>query len=247
MGDFPSEFGKNSLLALIEDAQSVLELGPFVNPCLSGPSVKYFDVLDKTALLARAMQLGLDVSKAVDIDFVSGIADMSVINETFNVVVSSHNIEHHPDLIDHLKQVERILKPGGRYLVIVPDKRYCFDHFLPESSIAEILDARGRTRHSLASIIEHRAQTTHNDVARHWNGDHGAPLMADGVGSIVGAIAEYQDANGAYIDVHAWQFTPESFRTNMNIAKEIGLTSIAVERVYPTAHGCNEFCAVLRI
>jgi SAM-dependent methyltransferase len=246
MGDFPSEFGRSSFLALVDDAQSVLELGPFVNPCLSGPNVKYFDVLDKTALLARAMQISLDVSKAVDIDFVSDIADMSVVNETFDVVVSSHSIEHNPDLIDHLKQVERILKPGGRYLVIVPDKRYCFDHFLPESSIAEILDARGRTRHSLASIIEHRAQTTHNDAARHWNGDHGAPLMANGVGSIVGAIAEYQDANGAYIDVHAWQFTPESVRSNVKMVKEIGLISLVVERLYPTVHGSNEFCAVLR-
>ena len=54
-----------------------IEIGPFANPLLHGPNVKYLDVLPTEQLITRAREL---------------------------------DIEHQPDLIKHLNQVEAILE-----------------------------------------------------------------------------------------------------------------------------------------
>ena len=73
--------------------------------------------------------------------------------DKFDYVISSYCIEHQPDLIKHLQDFEHVLQPGGFYFVLAPDKRYCHDHFMQESTIAEVNGAQQerRTVHHLAS------------------------------------------------------------------------------------------------
>ncbi len=97
--------------------------------------------------------------------------------------------------------------------------------FLQPSTVAQLLGAHLENRkvHTLSSVVEHRALTTHNDPARHWAGDHGDP-EENRAARIASAIQEINDANGAYIDVHAWYFTPQSFRqviTDLSATKHI--------------------------
>ncbi len=119
---------------------------------------------------------------------------------------------------------------------------------LSESNLAEVLHAHAQQDrfHTLDAVIEHRALTTHNDTSRHWRGDHSDASYAT---SIVprarAALAEYEAARDTYIDVHAWQFTPASFRLIAQSLFEMGLIRLQVERVYNTPHGYNEFTAVL--
>ena len=92
-------------------------------------------------------------------------------------VFSSHCIEHQPDLVRHLQEVANLLEPDGAYFLLIPNKLYCFDHFIAETSVADVMLAHhlGHRVHTLASVIEHRALTTHNDPSRHWLGDHADP------------------------------------------------------------------------
>jgi hypothetical protein len=161
---------RQNFIKLFPVDESVLEIGPFARPTAVGSNVKYFDVLDQSALKARARVIGLNDSHVPHINFISPTGDLSIINETFRCVVSSHSIEHQPDLVRHLHQVEGLLIDEGVYFIVVPDKRFCFDHFLPESSIADVIDAyyAARSTHSLSSVVEHRALTTHNEPLRHW-------------------------------------------------------------------------------
>jgi SAM-dependent methyltransferase len=122
------------------DARS-LEIGPFYDPLLRGPNTKYFDRLTQAELVERAAALDAPTKAVPQIDFVSPTCDLTIVDETFDYVFSSHCIEHNPDLIGHLQTVERLLVPGGRYFVIVPDKRYCFDHFREVSTIADAIEA----------------------------------------------------------------------------------------------------------
>jgi SAM-dependent methyltransferase len=232
---------RGGLLGLIRSSDTVLEIGPFTNPAVVGPNVKYCDVLDREGLVSRAQAVGYPPDRAVPIDFVSPNGDLSVVNESFDIVVSCHCIEHQPDLIHHLSQVSGILNPGGVYLLVIPDKRYCFDHFIPESTVDKILSARGRNVHTTDSLIEHRAHITHNDASRHWLGDHGRPAFEDDPSLIDRAVAEFNAADGRYIDVHAWQFTPASFRALM-MEPNIPMVPLCV---YETPHGNQEFCALL--
>jgi SAM-dependent methyltransferase len=47
----------------------------------------------------------------------------------FQLIMSSHALEHQPDLVRHLQKVSRLLRKGGYYLAFVPNKRFCFDHY----------------------------------------------------------------------------------------------------------------------
>jgi SAM-dependent methyltransferase len=233
-------------VALIPADARALEIGPFNAPILTGPRVRYFDVLTRAELIARAQQHQLDPSTIPDIHHVSPTGDLDSIGEIFDVVVSSHNIEHSPDFIHHLNCVERRLKPGGRYFVIVPDKRYCFDHFIAESTIAGILDAHvaGLRVHTLRAVIEHVALTTHNSSGRHWAGDHGpAPLVP--TERVAHALELYRQAAGHYLDVHAWYFTPASMRAVMTMLVALDHCRLRPLRIYDTLHGHNEFWMVL--
>ena len=239
--------GRSAFVPLFRGHRPALEIGPFNKPVLTGAGVRYFDVMDRAALIARASEIGQAADKVPYIDFVSPTADLSVVTGKFALVLSSHAIEHQPDLIDHLTKVAAMLAPGGVYAVIVPDCRYCFDHYLPPSHAGAVIEAHmeRRTLHSLSSVIEHRALTTHNDTARHWAGDHGATPPRGGAGQVVAAIAEWQASAGRYLDVHAWQFTPDSFRHLMGLLHATGHSPLRPLRVYDTNFGANEFCAIL--
>lgn len=236
------------LIANAEEEASILEIGPFCNPVIRGRQVRYFDVLDTEQLIERAREQGYKFQKAPKIDFVSPLGDLSVVDRTFDAAISAHCIEHQPDLVRHLKQVADLLNPGGRYYLIVPDQRYCFDHFIAPSTLAGVVEAHhaGRMRHRLASVIEHRALTTHNDQKRHWAGDH---LDKDYFSTIASrteaALAEYDGAGEGYIDVHAWQFTPESLRAIMAQLAKLYYSPFDPSLVFATPSGKNEFTAVL--
>ncbi|SRR5690606_1317496 len=236
---------RSSFLDLIDTRRPTLEIGPFGKPSVKGANVRYFDVLDREGLVARAEIHGVPPDEIPEIHYVSADGDLTIVDETFDAIVSCHCLEHQPDLVAHLNAAEAILSDTGHYFLVIPDKRYCFDHFLPESTIADVLQARheGRRRHTLASVIEHRALTTHNEPKRHWAGDHGEPAVT--VERVARALEEHRVANGGYVDVHAWKFTPQSFRTILAILHDMSLTRFRPVRVYDTVHGSNEFYAIL--
>jgi SAM-dependent methyltransferase len=239
--------GRSDFINLIPASAKTLEIGPFCAPLLRGPTISYFDVLDKEQLIERARKIGLEHSKTPDIDYVSGSGDLRIVTEKFDFVVSSHAVEHQPNLIRHLIDVEYLLNPGGFYFLVIPDKYYCFDHFIPESTLAGVIDAyfQDNKVHALRSVIEHGALTTHNDPQRHWRGDHGdiTPSMRE---RLKAAIELYQTAEGAYIDVHAWYFFPASFRRLLTALNETSYITLNIERVYNTLWGHFEFFAILR-
>ncbi|WP_271896338.1 methyltransferase domain-containing protein [Candidatus Phyllobacterium onerii] len=237
---------RENFVPLIRETNNILEIGPFFRPIIAGEGVRYFDVLDQAQLRERAAIFGEPIDQIPAMDWVSPTGDLSIVDQKFDAVVSSHCIEHQPDLIDHLEKVADLLDPGGRYFLIIPDKRYCFDHFIPETTVEKVNAARGRKVHTLLSLIEHRAFTTHNDAARHWAGDHSDPGHWGSIHQRTAtALREYEEAAGNYIDVHAWQFTPDSFSKVMTDLFEARQIPLRLEDAYPTPQGRLEFCAVL--
>lgn len=238
---------RENLVAMIDDGRSVLEIGPFCDPLLSGPDIAYLDILDAEQLRARAVQIGKDPSRCPAwIDYVGGLEQ---VRRRFDALISAHAIEHQPDLVHHLEQAQRILEPDGLYCLIIPDKRYCFDHYIAESTIAGVLQAyRERRRvHTMASVVEHVALTTHNVPHRHWAGDHGPVVPPDRPVRVRDAMARFDAGGGDYIDVHAWYFTPDSFAAIVGDLGALGLTGFELAGLYDTARDRNEFCAVLRL
>lgn len=238
-------------IKLISKGKKVLEIGPFCNPLLSGENVFYFDILDKTGLIRKAKSDGFPQNPAncPTIHFVSEHGDLSVIDEKFDIVLSSHCIEHQVNLVKHLNDVAHLLNPAGYYFLLAPDKRYCFDHYMSLSNLGQIIESHieNKILHSLRSFIECRALTTHNDAEKHWKGDHGNPLPSLKE-KIENAIVEHKKASilKEYVDLHAWYFTPNSFKSiieGLHLASYIQFT---VARIYPTRYKKNEFWAILK-
>lgn len=238
-------------IAQLSPKLSTLEIGPAVRPSLVGSNVEYFEVTDRAGLIERAELEGYPADRCPSqIHHVSPTGDLGVIKKTFDVVFSSHCIEHQPDLIRHLNQAAKILKNHGKYFLIIPDKRYCFDAFIPVTRLSAVIAAHEQSRvvHTYEDVIEHYTMTTHNDGPRHWNGDHyDLSLFQQLEQRADYAEAVYQKANGGYVDVHAWQFTPESFRGLIDSLKVRGLINLSVDKVYNTVRNSIEFCAVLKV
>jgi SAM-dependent methyltransferase len=231
----PTAF-RAEFIKLVPQNGRLLEIGPSSKPVFRGGHVSYFDVKQAAG------------EEAPPITYVEPSGDLAIVPSGFGAVFSSHCIEHQPDLAYHLQQVGRVLAPGGAYFLLIPNKLYCFDHFIPPSTIAGVAVAHHerRKRHTLRSVIEHRALTTHNDPARHWNSDHAdADYQASIIWRVRASMIEYEQAAGAYIDVHAWQFTPQSFRELMSLMFETGLSPLKPLRVYDSPRGSNEFAAIL--
>ena len=239
---------RENFIRQIDKDRKTLEIGPFCLPMIQGPNVSYFDVLDRAALIERAKLHNYPYTDAPEIDYVSPTGDLSVVDCRFEQIVSSHCIEHQPDLVRHFQNIERLLLPGGRYYLVIPDKRYCFDHFIHESTIVDVLGAflEERKLHSVENIIEHQSMITHNTPALHWAGEHGTPhwLTAAGAEGMKNAIRDLSRSRNAYIDVHAWQFSPNSFRSIMNYLKRLDLVGFQSSRIYNTVRNSLEFYAV---
>jgi SAM-dependent methyltransferase len=214
---------------------------------VTGKNVRYFDVLTQEELVQRAAKQGIPSANPPKIDYVSPNGDLSIVEGKFDFVISSYCIEHQPDLIKHLQDVERVLKPGGSYFILAPDKRYCHDHFMFESTIAEVVCAHheGRRVHPLRSVIEHLAMSAHNDHFRHWSGDHGEE-MDNFAARWKDAMQVYTNSKGGYVDVHSWYFTPASMRKTISTLNELGYLKLECVRCYHTRRNNNDFWAILK-
>jgi SAM-dependent methyltransferase len=205
-------------------------------------------------LRERAPAVGMNPEEVPDITWVAQPSDLSCVDEHFGVVLSSHAIEHQPDLVHHLNQVDQILKRGGRYFVLVPDHRYCFDHFMTPSTITDVLAAHldKRVSHATESLLESRLLMTHNDPIEHWKGNHGDPAHnpeypnSDRIDRLHIAMRNYLEDNGVIKNEHAWYFTPDTFQSIIQDLNNLGLIKLRIERMYPSMLNSGEFWTILR-
>jgi hypothetical protein len=137
--------------------------------------------------------------------------------------------------------------PGGRYVLTVPDKRYCFDHFKSESNFADIVDAdlSKVTKHTMRTLLQRELFRTHNHAHLHWDGNPGEAQLT--LAKIRDAKAAFEASKDEYQDAHAWYFTPTSFQKIIRTSHELGLQPFQVEALYPTTRNMFEFYVVLRL
>ena len=227
--------------------QRILEIGPGVNPSLIGENVSYFDVRKGEEFYAYARSKNVtDVQHLPQIDFYSETGSLKVVNKKFDLVFSSHCIEHVYDVIEHVNEVTDVLTEEGVYCLVIPDKRYCFDHFRNTSSIGDIT-ARHYNKeigyHPLNVVVDSVLEA-HNDSMRHWNRDNGNVNIPPEL--ILEKIEEWRITQGKNPSLHAWVFTDNSFEEIFSLLHRARLTRMRPIRVYNTPQNSNSFCVVMR-
>lgn len=231
--------------------ESILEIGPGNAPKLTGPNVFYFDVKSREDLQNRYAADSGRRNIPEKIHYVNSSGELGIIGRKFDVVFSSHMIEHSLDLIEHLNQVESLLNPGGYYFVIAPNKDFTFDYFKPKSVAEDVIShhiaCKGRPGLSLRALLLESCRRTHNDAMKHWSGDHGElELNADPINWVSENFNEINKDHIARSGYHSWFFTDRSF---MNLIRELNqqkLISLELEACYNTLFGTCSFNAILK-
>lgn len=242
---------RQDFLALIPDG-AILEIGPGDRPAFpdAGPRVSYLDVGSTESLRETATTPGA----VPDIDFLwKGEPYHLLLRNRFDAVFAGLSLERQPCLVSHLTNVAAVLKPGARYFAVLADRRYRADHYLPDTSLGDVLEAFGtrRTRHSITSQTNQTMTLTHDDPVAHWNGSHGPdPLLqvlTPELRERIGGILRVSIGDTGYRDAIAWHFTPERFAWLIDALAGLGMSPLRLERLYPTVRGAGEFYAVLRV
>jgi SAM-dependent methyltransferase len=229
-----------------------LEIGPYFCPVLKGNNVKYFDIFNQRDLIELAKidpipGVHNNIDKIPYIHYVEPSGDMRLINEKFDIIFSSHNIEHQVSLIRHLQQVDRLLNAGGIFVILIPDCRYCFDHFIPATPLSEILENfhENPKNYPLRTILAQECEVAHNFPPRHWNSDHGFIKAREIDNCYQQALLKFKNANGKHIEAHRWRFTPESFKVIIDNLYQMNYINLSINKIYQTVKGDNEFAVVL--
>lgn len=186
----------------------VLEVGPGNSPFPVAPSarVTYID---------RRVEGGRDVNWPelkgqphgpdphlnlnVDVDRLDPIE-----NASFDTVIASHVIEHVANPLRTLQEFHRVLRPGGRLVLIVPDRTRTFDRVRQPTTLRHLLDEHAR---NVAEVSEEHIREfcqaiysqppVHPPKVREWHNP--ATLDSDGF-----ALMRRRS-----IHVHCW--APEEF------------------------------------
>jgi len=73
--------------------------------------------------------------------YICDVVDMKKIeNESYDVVLCSHVIEHIANPVKAINEMLRILKKNGYLLLLLPDKNFTFDHNREHTSFQHLLD-----------------------------------------------------------------------------------------------------------
>jgi len=152
-----------------------VEIGPLTRPLVRKDEAEVYYIDRASAAELRAYHRHnpeIDVDAIVEVDFVWGERTLSqcVSGRRLDWCFAGHVVEHVPDLIGWLAEVEEILRPGGILSLIVPDRRYSFDYLRRTSVLSEAIEAHlmRLRRPSSRQVHDQVANSVAVDTARMW-------------------------------------------------------------------------------
>jgi hypothetical protein len=225
-----------------------LEFVPQCAPIVakSDGAVRYVDHVDTDALKSKyASDPNVRITEVVSVDIVwehGKLAEL-VGPSRIDYAVASHVIEHVPDLVGWLREIEAIFHESSELRLAVPDKRFTFDHFRSTSSVPDVLAAYvdGADKPSTRQMLDHFWFSSEVDLNAAWRGE----LTSNGrafAHTLSASIAMAEEAKrGVYHDVHCWVFTPVSFAILMANLCFAGLLKFGCTQLIDTEYGALEF------
>jgi hypothetical protein len=203
--------------------------------------------MDADALREKSKQLDVDLGQIEEVDFVwngEPLRDLVGGPDRYDWIIASHVVEHLPDPLGFLHGCREVLRPEGVVSLIIPDKRYCFDHFRPHTTTGEILDAfeQRRSRPTAGSVFDFWVNCVTLEGRGSWSVN-----TVDGVFRSVFSFEEarnsWERAKQGYEDAHIWCFSPASFRLILQDLRSLGLMGFDTIHEYETTG--NEFFVTL--
>jgi SAM-dependent methyltransferase len=176
-----------------------IEVGSGDRPVLlpEGVVCHYGDIRDPEALekyFGEGTAARTPIPSFVDAQTFAGVAD-----NLLDFVISGHVTEHLPDALGAIRNAVRVLKPGGIFMLILPDKRFTFDHQRPLTPLSHLIaDTKDGGRSTMLEAYREVGRYNHN-----WGGREPTPIELD-------EYAKGCLSTGADAHFHTWD--ADSFR-----------------------------------
>jgi hypothetical protein len=252
-GRFDRVNRRQKLLFHFSSDSNFLEFGPLDKPLLDKKSSSVFYV--DYASLEELRELykndpSVDCSNLCRPDFIWGKEDLKSLTagKTFSGAVASHVIEHVPDFIGWLKEIESVLSDAGILSLAIPDKRFTFDIHRRTSSLSEMVECflLQSRKPNLRQVFDQLLLDSESDTYTIWRNGPPSPLItAEKIQKAFQETLEVRRSN-SYHNVHCWVFTPKSFLINMYFLSVLRLTNFELIHFWPTETGQGEFILILR-
>jgi SAM-dependent methyltransferase len=241
-----------------------LEIGPLHAPRIRKEEAQVFYV-DHTDAEGLRQKYAVDhymkdrLHEIVEVDFVVGegqeLLDVVADAAPFDFVMASHLIEHIPDPVTWLRDIGKLLRPGGILSLIVPDKRYTFDVHRRTTEVSEIVDAHMRRlrQPSFRQVYDFISLEMVGKFAPDaaWAGTADLTDMArpDGLNRDFAAMAvcEAMQHSDEFVDVHCSVFTPDSFLDLYERLVHLDLVDFEIAHFVPTEVNDMQFWVSLRL
>jgi SAM-dependent methyltransferase len=185
-----------------------IEVGSGDRPVLlpEGVVCHYGDIREPEALekyFGEGTAARTPVPSFVDAQSFEGVPD-----SILDFVISAHVTEHLRDALGAISGAIRALKPGGIFMLILPDKRYTFDHARPITPLAHLIeDAKDRGAGTVLEAYRDTGRFNHD-----WGGREPTERELD----------EYASASlAAGMDVHFHTWDTESFKQMIDYVSRI--------------------------
>lgn len=223
-----------------------LEIGALDHPIFRPEEtrVKFVDYARTDEL--RQISYAANRDAIVEVDYVwtgsGSLADVVGGRERFDWAIASHVIEHIPNVLGWLRGIGEVLRPGGRFNLALPDRRFTFDLGRQETTLAEWIEADllDFTRPSIRQVFDHSYHARHVRAGEPWTGSRQPEDYArmSGPDALRHAYNEARDAmKGRFIDSHCSVFTPLTFMELYAGAAELGLIEFYIDRILLTPVG----------
>lgn len=229
-----------------------LEIGPYDRPFFPRSrflSVQYADVFTTAELIERAKKNPNRSHKFVeDVDYV--IAEKSIAqavpNNTMEFVFCSHVLEHVPNLIKTLQEIESTMTIGGQLLVAYPDRRYTFDIARKPTSYKQLI-SRNKSdlqKPDSETVRDYFSNYRNVFVGRIWQGMENStsePVYTDEYSTLMSKLSET-----TYVDVHCNIFTDDEFVSIIENLVQDNFINLKIVGFENTRAPRNEFLLTLQ-
>ena len=100
------------------------------------------------------------LQRVVGVQHIGEASDTKLPTHSYDYVLGSHCLEHTANALQTLKEWERLVKPGGWIVVVLPWKHATFDHRRPYTTLQHL-------REDLVNRVDERDTTHIEDILKH--------------------------------------------------------------------------------
>lgn len=232
-----------------------LEIGPLATPVVSKEegSVYYVDLFTTEQLREKYRTAAwLKPEDIVEVDFVIGEVSYEDIKsklKRIDYIIASHVLEHCPNPLGWLRCLANIIEPEGIISLAIPDRRYTFDYYRRDTTLAQLLayDLEGLTKPSIEQVLDCFMNICKLDAELAWANDCSAlkpekQYQFHSMDDIIKLTT--RERSDAYTHCTVWTF--ESFCEIFPQAMEVANIPLKIARAWETERFSNEFIIQLR-